>query len=119
VGISRDGRRLVVVAVDDWIVDWFGAPRRRHVGSRERCFCMSSVARVGTIWRWDAIWFTDLDTGRIAYRELLRPQGSRCQRIGMPSAPGNWPTTLSNRPKMGAVCHRLDIPAGAKGGYVR
>jgi hypothetical protein len=37
VGISRDGRRLVVVAVDDWIVDWFGAPRRRHAGSRERC----------------------------------------------------------------------------------
>jgi hypothetical protein len=37
VGISPDGRRLVVVAVDDWIVDWFGAPRRRNVGSRERC----------------------------------------------------------------------------------
>jgi hypothetical protein len=37
VGLSPDGRRLIVVAVDDWIVDWFCAPRRRHVGSRERC----------------------------------------------------------------------------------
>ena len=34
VGRDGDGRRVVKVAVDDWIVDWFGPPRRR--GARPR-----------------------------------------------------------------------------------
>ena len=30
VGRDSDGRRLVEVAVDDWVVDWFSPPRRRR-----------------------------------------------------------------------------------------
>jgi hypothetical protein len=30
VGRDSDGRRVVEVVVDDWIVDWFSPPRRRH-----------------------------------------------------------------------------------------
>jgi hypothetical protein len=33
---DSDGRRLVEVAVDDWIVDWFGKPRRHQARLRQR-----------------------------------------------------------------------------------
>jgi hypothetical protein len=36
VGRGSDGRTIVEVAVDDWILDWFGRPRRRQAGPRPR-----------------------------------------------------------------------------------
>lgn len=30
VGRDSSGRRVVEVAVDDWVVDWFSPPRRRR-----------------------------------------------------------------------------------------
>ena len=30
VGRDGNGRKVVEVVVDDWIVDWFSPPRRRH-----------------------------------------------------------------------------------------
>jgi hypothetical protein len=30
VGCDGDGRRVVQVAVDDWVIDWFGPPPRRR-----------------------------------------------------------------------------------------
>lgn len=35
VGRDSDGRRLIEVAVDDWILDWFGKPRRRHAAPQQ------------------------------------------------------------------------------------
>jgi hypothetical protein len=36
VGRDGDGRRVVEVAVDDWIVDWFSPLRRRRARPRQR-----------------------------------------------------------------------------------
>ena len=30
IGRDSDGRRIVEVPVDDWVVDWFSPPRRRR-----------------------------------------------------------------------------------------
>jgi len=30
IGRDSDGRRIVEVAVDNWVIDWFGPPRRRR-----------------------------------------------------------------------------------------
>jgi hypothetical protein len=36
VGRDSEGRRLVEVAVDDWILDWFGKPRRHQARPQQR-----------------------------------------------------------------------------------
>lgn len=36
VGHDSDGRRVVEVPVDDWIVDWFSGPRRPRTRRRSR-----------------------------------------------------------------------------------
>jgi hypothetical protein len=36
IGRDSDGRRVVEVLVDDWIVDWFSRPRRPRARPRQR-----------------------------------------------------------------------------------
>lgn len=36
VGRDSDGRRLIVVAVDDWILDWFGKSRCHQPRPKQR-----------------------------------------------------------------------------------
>jgi hypothetical protein len=35
VGRDSDGRRLIQIPVDDWIVDWFGGWRHRQASRRQ------------------------------------------------------------------------------------
>ena len=42
VGRDSDGRRLVEVPVDDWVVDWFSRPRRPRTARRSRRISLSA-----------------------------------------------------------------------------